>query len=80
LRNHLKQSAQQANLPYQEDAVQGLMSDAKAAIPLGIPSAVIGLPMRGKHSAAEMMNRHDLEAAITLLQAALPTLPPLQRG
>jgi putative aminopeptidase FrvX len=80
LRDYLKQSATQAGVPYQEDAVHGLMSDAKAAIPLGIPSAVIGLPMRGKHSAAEMVHRHDLENTIALLQAALPALPQHQRG
>ena len=51
----------------QRDAVQGLMTDAKPLRLGGIPSALIGIPMRGKHSPAEIVSIGDIEAAVRLV-------------
>lgn len=81
LRAHLKATAAGQSIPYQQDAVQGLMSDARAASMLGIPSAIIGLPIRGKHSPLEIIALDDLANAVRLLTAALShPLPELKRG
>lgn len=81
LRNHLKEIAVEAGIPFQQDAVHGLMSDARVVTWLGIPSAIIGIPMRGKHSPAEMIHVKDVTSTIRLLTAALSQpLPNLQRG
>lgn len=81
LRQHLKGIAVEAGIPFQQDAVHGLMSDARAVTWLGIPSAIIGIPMRGKHSPAEMIHVNDVTHTIHLLTAALSRpLPNLQRG
>ncbi|MDX2159818.1 MAG: M20/M25/M40 family metallo-hydrolase [bacterium] len=80
LRQHIRQAAHRAGIAFQQDAVHGLMADSRAALPLGIPSAVIGLPMRGKHSAAEIVDTADLDTAVNLLHAVLsqpfPNLSP----
>lgn len=81
LRDHLKDSARAAGLSFQQDAVHGLMSDARAAIWSGTPSAVIGLPLRGKHGPLETIDLRDAAAAVTLLLTALRRpLPDLTRG
>ncbi|MFN8419255.1 MAG: M20/M25/M40 family metallo-hydrolase [Anaerolineae bacterium] len=81
LRSYLKQVAIEAGIEYQQDAIHGLMSDSRVAGWLGLSSVIIGVPMRGKHSAAEVCNLNDLEQAIKLLLAVLSTpLPTLQRG
>ncbi|GAB4414270.1 MAG: M42 family metallopeptidase [Anaerolineae bacterium] len=81
LRAHLLRVAAEAGLPTQQDAIRGLISDARAATWLGIPSAVIGLPLRGKHAPLEMMHLGDLIHAVALLVAALSRpLPVLTRG
>jgi putative aminopeptidase FrvX len=81
LRDHLKDSARAAGLAFQQDAVHGLMSDARAAVWSGIPSAVIGLPLRGKHGPLETVDLRDAAAAVTLLLTALKRpLPDLARG
>lgn len=79
--SHLKAAAQKAGIPVQHDAQHGIMSDARAAALEGIPSAVIGIPMRGKHSPAEVINLADLESVIVLMQqvVSLP-LPSFSRG
>jgi Cellulase M and related proteins len=57
------------------------MSDARAAVWSGIPSAVIGLPLRGKHGPLETVDLRDAAAAVTLLLTALKRpLPDLARG
>ena len=60
LREHLKQGCAAQGIPFQQDAIRGLMSDARAAALLGIPSAVIGIPMRSKHAPLEMVDLGDL--------------------
>lgn len=77
----IERCASESGIPVQHDAVQGLMSDARAAALLGIPSAIIGIPMRGKHAPLETMQLSDFAAVIEL--AALMTtraLPDLARG
>jgi putative aminopeptidase FrvX len=74
LRAHLKRVATAETIPVQQDAVHGLMSDARVATWLGLPSAVIGLPMRGKHSPTEIVHLADLANAIRLI-LALPRHP-----
>ncbi|MCC6613298.1 MAG: M20/M25/M40 family metallo-hydrolase [Anaerolineae bacterium] len=81
LRRHLKQIAAEHALDYQQDAVDGLISDAKTTVLLGLPSAIIGLPMRGKHAPLEIVCLDDLEAATQLLLHTLNRpLPDLRRG
>lgn len=81
LRTALRQTASTGGIAYQQDAVHGLMSDARVATPLGIPSALLGLPMRGKHSPQETISLDDLVAAVQLLEDFLrQPLPPLHRG
>jgi putative aminopeptidase FrvX len=71
LRAQLKQIAVEAGIPFQQDAVRGLISDARVSTWLGIPSAVIGLPLRGKHAPLETIHSRDVERAVDLLCAAL---------
>ncbi len=81
LRDHLKTAARESNIPFQQDAIRGLISDARVATWLGIPSAIVGLPMRGKHSPLEIAHLDDLSHAVRLLIAALHRpLPDLSRG
>lgn len=81
LREHLKQLAISEKLPYQQDTIHGLMSDARVVVATGTPSAIVGLPMRGKHSPVEIINLEDLHNAIHLLKALLSQpLPDLRRG
>ncbi len=81
LRAHLKSMAARQNIPYQQDAVTGLISDAKTSILLGLPSAIIGLPMRGKHAPLETIHLDDLAWAVELALGLLATpLPDLRRG
>ncbi len=58
-------------IPVQEDAIRGLMSDARTATWLGIPSALVGIPMRGKHAPLESLHLDDLAQAVRLLTATL---------
>jgi putative aminopeptidase FrvX len=81
LRAHLVRTATAAGLPVQQDAVRGLMSDARTAAALGIPSALIGFPLRGKHGPLETLHLHDLTHTLELLDSALrQPLPDLSRG
>lgn len=81
LRAHLRQIAAGADLSIQQDAVHGLMSDARAVTWLGLPSALVGLPMRGKHAPLEIVHLDDLAGAVNLLDTALRLpLPALTRG
>jgi len=81
LRDHLKQVAAAEGIPVQQDAIRGLISDARVAAWLGIPSALIGLPLRGKHAPLETAHLNDLAEAVRLLAAALRRpLPELSRG
>jgi endoglucanase len=79
--NHVDDLARQHTIRCQNDAVHGLMADSLAAADLGIPSVVIGLPMRSKHAPLEMLDLRDYDAALTLLKMLCTTpLPELSRG
>lgn len=81
LTQHLLQLGAEQNLALQQDAVHGLMSDARSALPVGIPSALLGIPLRGKHSPQEQCHLSDLEGAFSLLKALCHApLPDLRRG
>jgi putative aminopeptidase FrvX len=71
LRSHLKDHAVTHGVPFQEDAIRGLISDARAATWLGIPSALIGLPMRSKHAPLEIVHLDDLTRAAQLIALEL---------
>jgi putative aminopeptidase FrvX len=47
------------------------MSDARAATHLGIPSVLVGIPMRGKHSPLEMVHLDDLANVLRLVAIEL---------
>ncbi|MCZ7538954.1 MAG: M20/M25/M40 family metallo-hydrolase [Anaerolineae bacterium] len=70
-RAHLKQQAAAHGIACQQDAVRGLMSDARAAAQLGIPSVIVGLPMRSKHAPLEMVDLADLAGALRLIATEL---------
>ncbi|MCS6836468.1 MAG: M20/M25/M40 family metallo-hydrolase [Anaerolineae bacterium] len=81
LRQHLKSLAHTCKLPVQQDAAHGLMSDARAVSWTGTPSALLGLPLRGKHGPLETIDLDDLTHALILLEAfARHPLPNLARG
>jgi putative aminopeptidase FrvX len=78
---HLRDLAHAHGIGVQHDVVHGLMADSLAAADLGIPSAVIGLPMRSKHAPLEMLDLRDFDAALALVSHACTTaLPGLARG
>lgn len=81
LYDHVYATAQAADLPVQIDVMHGLMADSLGAVEHGIPSAVIGIPMRGKHAPLEMLHTADLTATFDLLAAVCARpLPDLARG
>jgi len=81
LRQHLKALAQAQGLPVQQDAAHGLMSDARAVSWTGTPSALLGLPLRGKHGPLETIDLDDMAHALALLEAFVRhPLPSLVRG
>jgi putative aminopeptidase FrvX len=63
----IEQVARDIKVPTQRDAVHGLMSDAKPLRLGDVPSAVIGIPMRGKHSPAEIVSLNDVVGAVRLI-------------
>ena len=71
LRAWLRGVAEAHDIPYQEDAIRGLMSDARTALWAGVPSVLVGVPMRGKHAPLETLHLGDLSLTVQLLSAAL---------
>jgi putative aminopeptidase FrvX len=81
LRAYLLRVAYECDLPVQQDTIHGLMSDARVATWLGVPSAIVGLPMRNKHAPLETIHLDDALHGIELLLAVLQRpLPDLSRG
>lgn len=76
----LCEKARERHIPYQEDAIRGLMSDARAATMLGIPSALVGIPMRGKHAPLETLHLDDLAHTAQVVATALFDLHTPQRN
>lgn len=64
---YLEKIGREAGIDVQRDGLHGLMSDAKPLRLAGIPSAVIGIPIRGMHSPAEITSLVDIEQTIQLL-------------
>lgn len=71
LRAGLARLATAHGIAHQHDAIRGLISDARTALWAGIPSALVGLPMRSKHAPLETLDLRDLVGATRLLAAAL---------
>ncbi len=63
----IEEVARRAGIPIQRDAVYGLMSDAKPLRLGDVPSALIGIPMRAKHSSVESVALADVESTIELV-------------
>jgi putative aminopeptidase FrvX len=81
LKAHLANVARAEAIAVQHDAAHGLMSDARTAQALALPSALVGLPTRGKHGPLETIHLDDLAAAADLLAACLTQpIAPLTRG
>jgi len=73
VRNMLVEAAQRADIPYQLEILQFGSTDA-AAMQLtraGVPSGCVSIPCRYVHSSSEIVDRDDVEQAITLLKTAL---------
>lgn len=80
---HIEKTAKEAGINFQRDAVVGLMSDAKPLRLGDIPSAIIGIPMRCKHSPVEIVSLRDIEDAIKLVVELAQNIDgslDLQRG
>jgi putative aminopeptidase FrvX len=77
LNRFLIEIARRSELPYQQDAIRGLMSDARSATQNGIPSALIGIPMSGKHSASETIHLRDMMGILSILKTAIQTITDL---
>ncbi len=67
--------AARQGIPIQHAVWENFGSDGAALLKQGIPTALIGLSTRYTHSAFEMLDERDLEAAIQLLRAFLTTPP-----
>lgn len=76
LRDFVIDVAEELDIPYQFDAIAGGGTDA-GAISLfneGVPSLVLAVPTRYIHSHVGIINRHDYENAIKLLQEVIMRL------
>ncbi len=75
VRQMLIDAAQQADVPYQLEVLQGGTTDAMAMqlVREGIPSGCLSIPSRFVHSPSEMVDEADVENAIKLLVATVET-------
>jgi putative aminopeptidase FrvX len=74
----LHEAAEAEDIPFTVDAIaRGTGTDADAYIRArgGIPSAVVGYPMRYLHQPVEMIDLDDVEATVRLLVAFAQRLP-----
>ncbi|MFP4394765.1 MAG: M42 family metallopeptidase [Anaerolineales bacterium] len=73
VRKMLVEAAKKAKIPYQMEVLLGGTTDAAAMqlVREGVPSGCVSVPCRFLHSPSEMVDREDVENAITLLLAAL---------
>lgn len=72
-RQLLMQAARDAHLPYQLDVTPSAHGDglfAQAARE-GVPTGVLGIPVRYRHTPSETIHYQDVERAVTLLQNLL---------
>jgi endoglucanase len=61
------------NIPVQQSIFPGFGSDGAALIRAGIPTALLAIATRYTHSAFEMADIRDVEAALALLRAFITT-------
>jgi endoglucanase len=79
--NQLLDVASQNEIPAQQAVYQGIGTDGAALIKAGIPTALLAIPTRYTHTAFEMADARDVEAALALLIAYVTTKPrPLPLG
>lgn len=71
------EAAKQNNIPLQYEAASrssGTDTDAFAYSNMGVPSALISLPLRYMHTTVEMVDKEDVEACIRLIIASLKSI------
>lgn len=79
--DRLRAVAEANEIPVQDAVYSGFGSDGVALMRSGVPTALLGIPTRYTHSAFEMGDVRDLEAALTLLKAFVTTpAGPLPAG
>lgn len=69
--------AEEAKIPYQMDAASrstGTDADAFAYSNMGVPTALISLPLRYMHTTVEMVNKEDVAHVINLLHGIVTKL------
>jgi endoglucanase len=71
--NQLLDVATAYNVPVQQSIFPGFGSDGAALIRAGIPTALLAIATRYTHSAFEMLDERDIEAALELLCAFVTT-------
>jgi tetrahedral aminopeptidase len=67
------ETAEQANLPYQLEVLEGGTTDARAIqlVHAGVPVGCVSIPTRYVHSPSEMVDYDDVQNAVRLLVALL---------
>jgi tetrahedral aminopeptidase len=71
--NQLLDVATANNVPVQQSIFPGFGSDGAALIRAGIPTALLAIATRYTHSAFEMLDERDIDAALALLRAFVTT-------
>jgi putative aminopeptidase FrvX len=71
--NQLLDVATTNNVPVQQSIFPGFGSDGAALIRAGIPTALLAMATRYTHSAFEMLDERDIDAALALLRAFVTT-------
>lgn len=79
IRRGLLSAAQKRNLPVQREVLKGIGTDAGALQYLGegVPTGAVSVVNRYTHSPVEVLDSHDLEGAVTLLEGFLHDLPDM---
>ncbi len=73
VRDLLIQRAEEANIPYQMDVIEGASTDGKAIqnVKIGVPTGGLSYPMRYTHTPSEIVDLGDVAAVTDLLVATL---------
>ncbi len=70
----IQRTAEEQKIPFQREAASrstGTDTDAFAYSNMGVPSALISLPLRYMHTTVEMVHRDDVESVIKLIYESL---------
>ncbi|MEO0472158.1 MAG: M42 family metallopeptidase, partial [Bacteroidota bacterium] len=70
----IQETAKEKEIPFQREAASrstGTDTDAFAYSNMGVPSALISLPLRYMHTTVEMAHRNDVESVIKLIYESL---------